>query len=75
MKKLYSQYQSKAQFIHVEFWNNPGSPDRTPVDVTKEWSLMSEPWFFVIDAHGIISAKFEGPATLDELTAALQKVI
>jgi hypothetical protein len=75
MKKLYPQYKDRAEFIHVEFWNNPGSADRTPVDVTKEWSLSTEPWFFIVDKGGIISAKFEGPATLDELAQALNKVV
>jgi hypothetical protein len=75
MKRLYGQYKDRVEFIHVEFYNNPGSPDRTPVDVAQEWHLQTEPWFFVIDSHGIISAKFEGPATVDELQQALQKVI
>jgi hypothetical protein len=75
MKKVAPSYDGKANFIHVEFYKNPGSADREPVDVIKEWSLQTEPWFFVIDSHGIISAKFEGPATLDELDQALKKVV
>ena len=75
MKKVAPGYSGRANFIHVEFYKDPGSPDRQPVDVIKEWSLTTEPWFFVIDSRGIISAKFEGPATLDELDQALKKVV
>jgi hypothetical protein len=75
MHKLFPDWKDRAEFIHVEFYKNPGSPDRTPVEVTTEWNLTTEPWFFVIDKDGIISAKFEGPATLAELEDALTKVV
>jgi hypothetical protein len=75
MHKLFPRYRDRAEFIHVEFYQDPGNPERKPVDVTLEWHLTTEPWFFVVDKNGIISAKFEGPATLDELEDALKKVI
>ncbi len=75
MKKLYGSYEGKAAMIHVEFYKDPGSPQRVPVDAVREWNLQTEPWFFVIDARGIISAKFEGPTTLKELDDALKKVV
>jgi len=74
MKKLYPKYQGRAAFIHVEFYKNPGGPERVPADAVPEWSLRTEPWFFVIDSRGIITAKFEGPTSLKELEEALQKV-
>jgi len=74
MRKLHPKYEGRAEFIHVEFYSNPSSPNRTPVAAVNEWNLRTEPWFFVIDSKGIIRAKFEGPTTMDELDQALQQV-
>jgi len=71
--KLVPQYQGKADFIHVEIYKDPVKREVMPT--VAEWHLQSEPWFFVIDRSGIITAKFEGPTTLEELDAALQKVV
>jgi hypothetical protein len=75
MRKVAPKYAGKVTFIHVEFYNNPSSPQRTPVDTVNQWNLRTEPWFFVIDANGNIAAKFEGPTGMDELDGALQQVI
>jgi hypothetical protein len=75
MKKLAPKYDGKANFVHVEFYKDPSRPNRTPVDAVNEWNLRTEPWFFVVDAKGIISAKFEGPTSLQELDEAMQKVV
>ena len=67
-------------FIHVEMFDNPDeiqgdlSRART-VSAAAEWGLPSEPWTFVVDADGLIAAKFEGFATLDELEEALADVL
>ena len=74
MRKLLPQYRNRVEFIHVEFYKNPGSPERVPADPVREWNLRSEPWFFLIDAKGNIAAKFEGPASLQELDEALKAV-
>jgi len=74
MRKLHPKYTGRAEFIHVEFYTNPSSPNRTPVAAVNEWNLRSEPWFFVIDSKGIVRAKFEGPTTMDELDQALQQI-
>jgi hypothetical protein len=74
MRKLYPRYKGRAEFIHVEFYDKPSSPSRLPVPAVVEWNLRTEPWFFVIDAKGIITAKFEGPVSLQELDEALKAV-
>lgn len=71
-RKLEPKYQGKVDFIHVEIYKDPGK--RIVMPTVEEWHLESEPWFFVIDGKGVISARFEGPTTLEELDAALQKV-
>jgi hypothetical protein len=58
-RNLYPSYENKVAFIHVEFYKDPGSAQRVPVDAVGEWNLQTEPWFFV-DSRGLISAKFEG---------------
>ncbi len=80
VKRLSESYSGRANFIHVEVYDNPHeiqgdlSNARIAPAVT-EWGLPSEPWTFVIDADGLVSAKFEGFATLDELGEALGGII
>jgi hypothetical protein len=74
MRKVYPKYKDKVEFIHVEFYKNPGNPSRIPADAVAEWGLRSEPWFFAIDNKGIIAGKFEGPVSLAELEEALQTI-
>lgn len=44
-------------------------------DAMVAWRLQSEPWLFLIDAHGTIAARFEGGITKEELAPALQNLI
>ena len=41
-----------------------------PVDATNIWGLPTEPYTFVVDANGKVTAKFEGIASTEELRAA-----
>jgi glutathione peroxidase-family protein len=40
-----------------------------------EWNLRSEPWIFVVDADGMVRARFEGLTTRAELEAALRQML
>lgn len=71
MKKLLPRYQDRMEFIHVEFYKNPGTPERVVAEPIREWNLRTEPWFFLIDASGRVAAKFEGPTALQELEEAI----
>jgi peroxiredoxin len=74
MKKLYNENKGKGvNFVHVEFYSDPSTPQKRPVAATSEWNLRTEPWFFVVDGKGKITARFEGPTGLNELQEALQK--
>jgi hypothetical protein len=75
MRKLYPRYRDRVEFIHVEAYGNPTSPQRDLVAAAKQWGLQSEPWFFVVDANGKVSMKFEGPTSLAELEDALREVL
>jgi len=74
-RKLEPKYAGKVDFIHIEIYQDPSDPAKRKVmAAVEEWHLQSEPWFFVVDGKGNVAAKFEGPTTLAELDAALQKV-
>jgi hypothetical protein len=78
MRKLYPQYRDRMSFIHVEPYEVPSSPNKTPDDLVqaaRDFGLQSEPWFFVIDAQGKVSMKFEGPTSMQELVNALEEVL
>ncbi|MGH8870720.1 MAG: hypothetical protein ACRDWS_01940 [Acidimicrobiia bacterium] len=66
-----------VDFVHVEIYEDlqVSSPDElTVVPATAEWGLPSEPWVFVVDASGVVSASFEGAASDAELVAAIDAV-
>jgi hypothetical protein len=75
MRKLYPQYRDRVSFIHVEPFEVPSSPDKVLVQAAKDFGLETEPWFFVIDAEGKVSMKFEGPTSMQELVTALEDVL
>ncbi len=80
LQQLKDKYKGQANFIHVDFYDNPteiqGDLDRGIVSPTvKEWALPSTEWSFVIDSNGIITARFESFATLEELEQALQEIL
>lgn len=45
-----------------------------PVPAVTEWGLPTEPYIFVVDGEGKVSAKFEGVAAAEELEAAFAEV-
>jgi hypothetical protein len=72
MRKLYPAYNSRVEFIHVEFYKTPGDPRSDVADAAKEFGLRTEPWFFAIDSRGKVVAKFEGPTSMQELEETLR---
>jgi hypothetical protein len=69
---LNSKYSDKAAFIHQEIYNNNIVKAGYTLGVSK-YRLPTEPYTFVIGSDGRIAAKFEGPTTIPELEAAVQK--
>jgi hypothetical protein len=81
VKSLEPSYRPRAvDFVHIETYQG-GDPDNT--DLTKatisqtftEWKLTSDPWVIVVDKHGTVAAKFDGPTSPDEIEAALQPLL
>ena len=80
LQEIKDAYKADANFVHVDFYDNPheiqGDLDRAVISpAVREWRLPSIEWTFVIDRRGIVTARFEGFATYDEVRAALQQVL
>ncbi len=79
---LKDRYGDRANFIHVEVWDNPleirehgDLSNAKAAPAVEEWGLPTEPWTFVVDSRGLIAAKFEAFTTVQEIEEALQKVL
>ena len=80
IKELKDYYYRDVNFIHVEVYDRPaeieGNLSNAPLaQAMIDWDLPTEPWTFVMDADGVVAAKFEAFATKDELEAALDAVL
>lgn len=80
LSTLRERYGEQARFIHVDLFENPqeiqgdlARARRTPL--LEEWGLRSDEWTFVVGADGRVAARFEAFAPLDEVDAALQRVL
>ena len=78
LQKLKNLYKARANFIHVDLYDNPseiqGNLDNATISpIVKEWNLPGQEWTFLIDNSGFISSRFEGFGTFDELQDALLK--
>ncbi len=62
----------EVNFLHVEVFSNLDDPENLiVVPAVTEWGLPTEPWVFVVDANGIVVARFEGVFDAAELAEAL----
>ncbi|HSM44134.1 MAG TPA: hypothetical protein VK969_03870 [Acidimicrobiia bacterium] len=64
-------------YVHVEVYENihvTDSADLVLVPAVAEWGLPSEPWLYVTDDSGTVTAAFEGAVSDTELRAALESV-
>ena len=86
VSELKEIHRQKANFIHVEFYDNPseiqGDLSRAElVSHAGDWGFttipdwFNESWVFVLDSDGRIRQRFEGFTTVAELEATLQAVM
>ena len=81
LQDLQKTYGDTMNFIHVEVYKYPFGESAQRQDGSGlsdsmvGWHLQSEPWLFLIDAKGIIAARFEGGITNEELEPALKRLI
>ena len=68
-----------ANYIHVDLFENPEQvrlgeePIETPI--LEEWGLHTDEWTFVVNADGVVVARFEAFAPLAEVEAALAAIV
>lgn len=66
-----------VEFVHVEVFDNLDAASREdliPVPAITEWGLTTEPWVYVVDAGGVVTARFEGALGEAEFADALAAV-
>jgi hypothetical protein len=77
---LREKYGDKADFIHVDLYENPqeiqgdlASAIKSPL--LSEWGLTSQEWTYVVSANGKVTARFENFVGEDELEQAIKVAI
>ncbi|HIF43381.1 MAG TPA: hypothetical protein EYG27_10825 [Dehalococcoidia bacterium] len=70
----------QANFIHVEVFEDPHLIENSRhagqlVPAVLEWGLPTEPWVFIVDKDGLVSAKFEQFTTAGEIEAKLLEIL
>jgi hypothetical protein len=73
VEQVKARAPSDVAFIHQEIYND-NQIDKGVRPQVAAWRLQSEPWTFVIDRSGRISARFEGAFSAGELQRAIAKV-
>ncbi len=72
-EQVKSEFGDKVAFIHQEIYNNNRIQDG-PRPQMVAFHQNTEPWAYVIDRSGHVSAVLQGPFSVQELQAAVQKV-
>ncbi len=78
--ELRDRYGDRANFIHVEVFEDPHLIEGNrlaaqQVPAVKEWGLPTEPWTFIVDINGKVSAKFEQFTPIEVLEQALEETL
>jgi hypothetical protein len=72
-EQVKQEFGDRVAFIHQEVYNNNQIQDGPRPQMTA-YGLQTEPWLFVIDRTGKVSTVLQGPFSVQELEAAVQKV-
>jgi len=83
VKDVREQFADQVNFIHIEPFELDADgqlvvdEQNLPVAAapTIAWNLATEPWVFVVGADGAIAKRFEGAASVAELSQALEAVL
>ena len=76
VQEIDSEYPD-LNFVHVEVYENihvTDPEDLIVVPAVEEWRLPTEPWLYVTDSDGVVTASFEGAVSDEELRRALDAV-
>ncbi len=75
---LWEEFGDEVQFVHIEpfILEAVRTTGRlVPIPLLRDWQLQTEPWVFIAAPGGVIIARFEGVASLEEVRAALVAAI
>ena len=72
-EQVKSEFGDKVAFIHQEIYKNNQINDGVRPQL-RAFHLSTEPWAYVIDRSGKVSDVLQGPFSVQELEAAVQKV-
>ena len=75
LKQLCTQYCTQFSFQHIEDDVPPGPAFVQPTAYPNNpaflaFGLRSDPWVYFVNSAGVVTDRFEGPITLDELRGA-----
>jgi hypothetical protein len=73
VEQVKAEVGDRAAFIHMEVYND-NDPSKGLRPQLRAFHLPTEPWAFVTDRDGQISARFEGAFGADELSRAVEKI-
>lgn len=73
-QQVADSYKGKADFIHMEIWND-NDVGKGPRPQVTAYNLESEPWVFLIDRKGIVRDRIEGAFGVSELEEAMRKIV
>jgi len=68
VEAIYPQYKDRMLFEHIEIHVPASGETLNPVYVA--FGLTSEPWVYFVNADGVVTDRFEGGVTADELRSA-----
>jgi hypothetical protein len=74
VEEVKARIGDRGAFIHMEVFNDNDATKGVRPQL-RAFNLETEPWAFVIDRDGRISARFEGAFGADELTQAMEAAI
>ena len=71
LQQLKADYGDRVAFIHQEVYEE-NDPDKGFRESLETYGLPTEPWLFVIDADGKVTARLEGSFGVDEVREAIE---
>ena len=74
VQRIERKYRERFNFIHIETYKD-ADPSHGPASTFVQWHLETDPWVFIVNSKGTISAKFEGPTSAAEIEAAMAPLL
>lgn len=72
VEAVYDQVGDAANFLHLEVYKD--FQELTVADEMNEWGLTTEPWTFILNADGEITARLGGPISEAEILQELATI-